>query len=172
MANQRGITAEEQAAPASPGVTMQELASHAVAVGSKTAARDDAVRRGLTLLHTCRSLFAVSGDLLTFDTYILNEGTGTLGDIRLVPLSFHNADMAQLSYVRFGEGSEHFNGVLLPGSFVKFTAQYHLTRADVVAGGPLISAMYATAVADGGVLVRAESDVVLEVGRELDANSA
>lgn len=164
MVNQLNNTVKQREASSSPGVTVHESVLPKIPAPPKSAGPEGAVRRGLALLHTSRASLAVSGDRLIFETYILNEGTETLGDVRLVPMSFRNADMAQLSYEKLRLENEAFNGVLLPGSFVKFTAQYRVTDADVVAGSTLISAMAATAVAEDGAFLREESDVVLEVG--------
>lgn len=119
---------------------------------------------GLTLLHTCRAADFDGGELLIFDSYILNQGTEPLSDVRLVSRSLSNADMTRLSYIEKWTENELLVGDLQAGAFVKFSARYCATSKDVSCGGPLVSSMSATAVTASGVLVQDEADVILEVG--------
>ncbi|MHA7270203.1 hypothetical protein [Arthrobacter sp. HLT1-20] len=124
---------------------------------------EDRPRRGLTLLHTTRSAAAGPGRVVTFTSYVINDGTEPLEHVRLVPMSLSNADMAQLRYIENSSRDDLVAGTILPNGFVKWQSQYQVTHLDVASGGPLISAMAATAVAQDGTELRDEADVVLEV---------
>lgn len=118
---------------------------------------------GLTLLHTCRTGTAGSGELVTFSMYLLNVGTEALDGVRLVPRRFSNADMAVLEYTDFPAAEDLNVGTLLPGTHVGWTARYRVSCPDVLSGGPIISSMAATAITRDGLLVRDESDAILNV---------
>ncbi|WP_133162839.1 hypothetical protein [Arthrobacter glacialis] len=128
----------------------------------------DMPRRGLTLLHTTRCTAAGPGRLVTFTSYVINEGTEPLARGRLVPMSLSNADMTQLRYIKLPSLDELTVGALAANSYVKWESHYKVTHRDVASGGPLISAMAATAVAQDGTELRDEADVVLEMAAEGD----
>ncbi|SEE92048.1 hypothetical protein SAMN04489740_3102 [Arthrobacter alpinus] len=118
---------------------------------------------GLTLLQVSEDSAATLGEVVTFTSYILNEGTQALLDVRLVPVSLNNAAMAHLSYINRFKEEELTTAALLPGAYVKWNFQYQIALPDIAAGGPIVSAMSATATAHDGAYLRAESDVVITV---------
>lgn len=118
---------------------------------------------GLTLLQLSAGSAATLGEVVTFSCYILNEGSRALLDVRLVPVSLSNAEMAPLRYLNTVPEVEPVTATLLPGAFVKWTFQYQIGLPDVAAKGPIISAMAATAMTDDGTLLRVESDVLIAV---------
>ncbi|MHA7305557.1 hypothetical protein ACX80E_09975 [Arthrobacter sp. TMN-49] len=127
-------------------------------------------RRGLTLLHTTCSAVAGLGQLVTFTSYVINEGSEPLEHVRLVLMSLSNANMAHLRYSSSPAIEELKVGALAPAGYAKWQSQYTVTQLDVAGGGPVVSAMAVMAVAQDGTELRDEGDVVLEVAWGVDAD--
>ncbi|MFH5879876.1 hypothetical protein [Arthrobacter sp. NA-172] len=113
---------------------------------------------GLRLLHFADKVTAVPGDTLSYSVWIINETGEDLTSVTLVPRSFTNSGLEDLSYAT-GPSVLCF-GPLPAGEQAECAFTYVVTENDRSHTGELISAMAVEAVTASGRSLWDEYDAI------------
>lgn len=96
---------------------------------------------GITLVHVADMFEASPSQRITFTTWVMNDTHDTLSEVSLVPRSFTNAGLEDLSYAMEPPAPERRLETLPPGETASWTFTYLVTEQDLSHGGELVSAM-------------------------------
>jgi hypothetical protein len=96
---------------------------------------------GITLVHTADTVEASPGQRVTFTAWVMNDTEEPLSEISLIPRSFTNAGMENLSYATQPPAPARCLAKLPPGKTARWTFTYLVTEWDLSHGGELLSAM-------------------------------
>lgn len=96
---------------------------------------------GITLVHTADTFQASPGQRITFTAWVMNDTSKPLSQVSVIPRSFTNAGMEDLSYTTEPAALARCLNKLWPGETASWTFTYLVTERDLSHGGSLLSAM-------------------------------
>ncbi len=103
---------------------------------------------------------AATGETIIFSAWIINDSTGQLRNVYLIPRSFTNGGMESLDYTSRPLDKDLHIGKLCAGESTMLSFSYVVSASDHRHEGELISAMGVTAMSRGRV-IRDEHDAIM-----------